>query len=287
MIEFTFNITFNFGFFNNRKLKGLFGLMRPKVVVLTTPNGEYNVLFKNFSGMRHYDHKFEWTRFEFESWCNAIATTYCYDVEYGGIGEPPPAHQSVGYCSQMAVFTLRSEKYKQTVPDDTAEIHSYLQNSLSLHDKEFSNYESIIDVIYPYEDLTENRGEKILNEIQYLCLHRFSSNIIDDDNGSDEVEKDNIVTIDELMEMNSLKQFKVTKHEIIDLLVKDSQRTNCWYSLPDQKDRLVIPYIENSRDPYFDDGDDDDYDDDYENDVGDAQEKQTGAILEEEMWDSD
>ena len=37
--------------------KTVFGCMKPKIVILTTPNQEYNVLFNNFEGpFRHYDH---------------------------------------------------------------------------------------------------------------------------------------------------------------------------------------------------------------------------------------
>ena len=46
----------------------IFSSLKPKLVVMTTPNCEYNVLFPNFSGMRHWDHKFEWNRQEFEEW---------------------------------------------------------------------------------------------------------------------------------------------------------------------------------------------------------------------------
>jgi hypothetical protein len=46
----------------------VFGKLRPKVIVITTPNSDYNQLFPNFSGMRHWDHKFEWSREEFQSW---------------------------------------------------------------------------------------------------------------------------------------------------------------------------------------------------------------------------
>ena len=43
--------------------------MKPKIVIITTPNREYNVLFENFEGpFRHWDHKFEWTRSEFQNW---------------------------------------------------------------------------------------------------------------------------------------------------------------------------------------------------------------------------
>lgn len=46
----------------------IFGYLCPRVVVMTTPNAEYNVLFPNFSGFRHHDHKFEWTRKQFRMW---------------------------------------------------------------------------------------------------------------------------------------------------------------------------------------------------------------------------
>jgi hypothetical protein len=46
----------------------IFGYLQPKVVVVTTPNCEFNVLFPDLKRFRHYDHKFEWTREEFQSW---------------------------------------------------------------------------------------------------------------------------------------------------------------------------------------------------------------------------
>ena len=46
----------------------LFGKLSPRVVVVTTPNAEFNVLFTDLTGFRHWDHKFEWTRKQFENW---------------------------------------------------------------------------------------------------------------------------------------------------------------------------------------------------------------------------
>ena len=46
----------------------VFGSLTPKVVIVTTPNVEFNVLFPGLQGFRHWDHKFEWTRAEFEDW---------------------------------------------------------------------------------------------------------------------------------------------------------------------------------------------------------------------------
>lgn len=48
----------------------VFEQLRPRIAVFTTPNVEFNVLFKFAEGQqfRHDDHKFEWTRREFTDW---------------------------------------------------------------------------------------------------------------------------------------------------------------------------------------------------------------------------
>lgn len=54
------------------------GIYHPEILIVTTPNGEYNVNFPDLkyntpeSIFRHNDHKFEWTRKEFESWYVAL-----------------------------------------------------------------------------------------------------------------------------------------------------------------------------------------------------------------------
>jgi len=81
----------------------VFECAKPKTVVLTTPNGEYNVLFENMEAdtMRHTDHRFEWTRKEFETWANQVANTNNYKVQFLPIGEED---EKVGAPSQMAIF---------------------------------------------------------------------------------------------------------------------------------------------------------------------------------------
>jgi len=54
----------------------VFGEARPGVVVVTTPNSEYNALYEGLVGMRHPDHRFEWTRAEFAEWSARVASTY-------------------------------------------------------------------------------------------------------------------------------------------------------------------------------------------------------------------
>ena len=46
----------------------IFGYVEPKAVILTTPNADFNVVFPNKRAFRNIDHKFEWSRDQFESW---------------------------------------------------------------------------------------------------------------------------------------------------------------------------------------------------------------------------
>jgi len=81
----------------------VFAHARPKTVVVTTPNVEYNVRFEGLPAgrLRHRDHRFEWTRAEFEAWAGGVGARHGYTVEYAGIGTDDP---EVGAPTQMAVF---------------------------------------------------------------------------------------------------------------------------------------------------------------------------------------
>ncbi|KMW60392.1 HEN1 C-terminal domain [Candidatus Rhodobacter oscarellae] len=81
----------------------LFADARPGLVVMTTPNREYNVLFEGLKDgkLRHPDHRFEWTRAEFESWADTVAGEHGYDVSFAPLG---PVDDTHGSPSQMAVF---------------------------------------------------------------------------------------------------------------------------------------------------------------------------------------
>jgi 3' terminal RNA ribose 2'-O-methyltransferase Hen1 len=82
----------------------LFEFARPKTVVLTTPNREYNPKFETLPAgqFRHKDHRFEWTRAEFETWAAHICDRFGYTVTFAAIG---PVDADVGAPSQMGVFT--------------------------------------------------------------------------------------------------------------------------------------------------------------------------------------
>ena len=79
----------------------VFGDAVPRVVVVTTPNAEYNVRYEGLSGHRHPDHRFEWTRAEFGAWTARVAEAYGYRVRHVPVGDDDP---EVGAPTQMGVF---------------------------------------------------------------------------------------------------------------------------------------------------------------------------------------
>jgi len=83
----------------------LFEYTKPPAVIITTPNREYNVKYENVgeNGLRHGDHRFEWTRAEFHKWAEQIAEKYAYTVRFSEIGE---IDETLGAATQMGVFTL-------------------------------------------------------------------------------------------------------------------------------------------------------------------------------------
>ncbi len=82
----------------------LFEYAKPRIVAITTPNTEYNVRFSNLPGrtFRHKDHRFEWTREEFQTWASDVASRFGYSVKFAPIGPDDP---EVGPPTQMGVFT--------------------------------------------------------------------------------------------------------------------------------------------------------------------------------------
>jgi hypothetical protein len=52
--------------------------------------------------MRHKDHRFEWTRAEFQEWSNRVAERFNYQVQFLPIGPEDPL---VGSPTQMGVFS--------------------------------------------------------------------------------------------------------------------------------------------------------------------------------------
>ena len=83
----------------------VFEAARPKTVVVTTPNREYNVKFATLPAgqFRHKDHRFEWTREQFQQWSGRVAERFGYTVRFLPVGEEDA---QVGPPTQMGVFSL-------------------------------------------------------------------------------------------------------------------------------------------------------------------------------------
>lgn len=92
--------------------KVVFGAARPALVIVTTPNREYNVMWEALAAgsMRHKDHRFEWTRDEFRGWADGIGSRFGYACEIKGIGDAAVAAdgRDVGWPTQLGVFTRAS-----------------------------------------------------------------------------------------------------------------------------------------------------------------------------------
>jgi len=84
----------------------LFEFAHPQWIVLTTPNEEYNALFPTLPAgeFRHGDHRFEWTRAQFEGWATGVAERFGYNVRFEPIG---PEDENCGAPTQMAVFSVK------------------------------------------------------------------------------------------------------------------------------------------------------------------------------------
>lgn len=83
----------------------LFENARPRTVIMTTPNSEYNQKFPTLPAgqFRHKDHRFEWTRQEFQSWAQSITDRFGYSAKFVPVGGEDP---QVGPPTQMGVFSL-------------------------------------------------------------------------------------------------------------------------------------------------------------------------------------
>jgi len=82
----------------------LFEFAQPRTVMVTTPNVEYNVKFETLAAgsMRHKDHRFEWTRPEFQTWATSICVRFGYAARFLPVGPEDPV---VGSPTQMAIFS--------------------------------------------------------------------------------------------------------------------------------------------------------------------------------------
>jgi hypothetical protein len=80
----------------------VFRVMAPRLVVVTTPNADFNeCLGVPSHRRRHPDHRFEWGRVRFARWAEGVAARTGYVAERRDVAA---THPSLGGPTQMAVF---------------------------------------------------------------------------------------------------------------------------------------------------------------------------------------
>ncbi|KAI3633012.1 hypothetical protein MIR68_009087 [Amoeboaphelidium protococcarum] len=167
-------------------------LARPHLaqyLVVSTPNKEYNVHFpgmvanaggdgsEQLKKFRDEDHKFEWTRAEFQGWCKSLATAHGYEVQFTGCGilKGKQYEESVGYATQCAIFkskerrlendTIMEIKYQPSRLEDEAVIIKHMEVDYPFYDVEFSDS----DVL-----------EELLSQIKAVMNWKFSDQVLSD-----------------------------------------------------------------------------------------------------------
>ncbi|AJE50876.1 3' terminal RNA ribose 2'-O-methyltransferase Hen1 [Paenibacillus polymyxa] len=91
----------------NRVMNTIVTEYQPGVLIVTTPNREYNEVYRmDQQELRHGDHRFEWSRSEFRERCEQWIEEAPYSLALEGIGEEV---EGFGQPTQMAVFTRRKE----------------------------------------------------------------------------------------------------------------------------------------------------------------------------------
>ncbi|KAL5291008.1 HENMT1 family protein [Megaselia abdita] len=160
IIEHVFPVTLNDIPYN------IFGVLCPKVVLITTPNSEFNVLFELplENGFRHYDHKFEWTRRQFKDWSFNICERFPnYLVSFFGAGIAPPDYLKLGPVTQIALFVRKDVLDQELV------------SPIVMNEKYPSNYKLVHKEQFPFNIDERSKEEKVLDEAKYHInrLKRF------------------------------------------------------------------------------------------------------------------
>jgi len=151
------------------------GEIQPQLWVVTTPNSEYNSLFPGWEDQkedgtpryRHWDHKFEWSRAEFQAWAGEVVAGYPeYTVQFSGVGITPGTELSHGPASQIAVFTRM-----EPVRDSLA----------SLPRPQSGPWQLVRSFTFPYQEDSRTTEEELGDEVQYYARLLASDARLSDD----------------------------------------------------------------------------------------------------------
>lgn len=190
--------------------KTVFGFMQPRVAIITTPNKEYNVIFKDFDDdtFRHPDHKFEWTREEFKRWANGVISEYPeYEVEFDGVGYPDLRPNPEGPCSQIAVFRRKSDATYR-----------------ALCDPDFQPYKRIVKHVYPVDQDERSLEQKIADEVIYVS--RIAA--LEKRNESDEEKYSFAISVEDILQFHTVSKLCVDVEKLVEacqsngVIIKDN-----------------------------------------------------------------
>ncbi|XP_041696059.1 small RNA 2'-O-methyltransferase [Coregonus clupeaformis] len=132
----------------------VFGYMAPVAAIISTPNADFNPLLPGLTGFRHYDHKFEWTKAEFQTWAMKVCREFGYVVAFTGVGQIPAQEESIGFCSQIGVFQR----------DRSGGDATRLQSNVT---EEHLPYRLLYNVVYPSLCDSNIFQRTLVNEVLY------------------------------------------------------------------------------------------------------------------------
>ncbi|XP_032856492.2 small RNA 2'-O-methyltransferase [Tyto alba] len=146
----------------------VFGFMAPSMVVISTPNSEFNPLLPGVKLFRHPDHKFEWNRVQFQSWALEIARRYDYSVEFTGVGHPPTGMENVGFCTQIGVFGRKyprpSESAQPEKPTEAVYKTVFKAVYPSLKDEKYLQNAVVGEVIFTAQIIKRSLLDRLISE---------------------------------------------------------------------------------------------------------------------------
>ncbi|OXB68267.1 hypothetical protein ASZ78_016668 [Callipepla squamata] len=146
----------------------VFGFMAPTMVVISTPNAEFNTLLPGGTVFRHPDHKFEWDRAQFQSWARGTAERYGYSVEFTGVGNPPEGMEDVGFCTQIGVFVKKYPRTSEPVqceePAEAAYKTVFRAVYPSLKDEKYLQNAVVCEVMYRAQIIKQSLLHHLLSE---------------------------------------------------------------------------------------------------------------------------
>ncbi|KAJ1967804.1 hypothetical protein IWQ62_001625 [Dispira parvispora] len=181
------------------------GRYQPRQFIVTTPNVEFNIHFPELqygtpeAVFRNHDHKFEWARAEFRTWCEQGAADYGYTVTYDGVGEARgerfnPEVGDVGYCTQIAVFR-RSDTHPCPPRPATSRVRVPSQSAV-----EGESHALVCQVDLPHFDQVLDQAEirQLLTDIaiELVAIRRYSVSLTFPSEPAPEDDNVDIITFD-------------------------------------------------------------------------------------------